>query len=269
MKNHLSILLYFFFTSYSFGQQTVEWVPMAEIQVKGLEQLALDNRGQIYYADRSGGIYQIDQTGRTVNHFSPTRRARLSQLDADRTVNIFSFSEDLQEYVILDRFLNPIVNNRFDASQVGFAKSATMGNNNTLWVFDETDLSLKKIDFRRQAVVQNQPLSLVLGRDDIQVKEVREYQNLLFLREASSVTVFDNQGNYLRSLPYGSDAKLAFFENSLFFIDKEGLVQLSFSSGQRNVYQTPQNPRGSQVQIQGGQVVFYGGEKIWVFQNPF
>jgi len=253
----------------AFAQERLDWKPIAEIPVDRLEQLALDNRGQIYFADGSGGIYQLDRLGNAVNHFSWERRGRITHLDADRTVNIFAFSETLQEYVILDRFLNPVANKRVDETEVGFAQSATLGNNNALWLFDESNLELIRLDYRRQQVMQQQPLGLVLGKEDLQVKEIREYRNSLYLRSSDAVYVFDNQGNYLKSLPYDRDAKLAFYQDNLFYVQMGSLVRLNLQSGERIRYSLPSGLDRHDVQLQGEAIAFYDRNRVFLYQNPF
>src|SRR5690606_15247071 len=126
-------------------------------------------------SNTSGDIYLFDRRGKHVNNFSPTRQGRLQQLEASWTVNIFSFSSDLQEYRILDRFLNPIAENSFQLSEITLPRASSLGNNNVIWVWDESDLSIKSLDYLRNTILQDQPLNLILGAEDLRISEVREF----------------------------------------------------------------------------------------------
>ncbi|MBS9523032.1 hypothetical protein KIH41_05870 [Litoribacter ruber] len=267
MRFRLTLLAIFLTTARLFAQEEIELRPLAEVEMQSLGLLAIDNRDNIFVSDASGGIYQFNAKGEQVNHFSPSRQAQVTQLDADRTVNIFSFSYDLQEFNIFDRFLNQIVSNKLD-SPVGIIRAATLGNNQALWVFDESNLDLLKLDHRRMVVLQHQPLSLLLGEEALEIEEIREYQNLLFVRTDTKVFVFDNQGNYLRQHTYQGQDRLALFGNHLYYVKKDGLRRQDYRTGEVEGFKLPDYSRHA-VQLQGGILVLYNDNGFQVFENPF
>ncbi|WP_296705772.1 hypothetical protein [Algoriphagus sp.] len=203
----------------------------SEISIRNLDLVSFDNKDQIFASNTTGDIYQFDTSGKQLNLFSPTRQGRLHQLEAAWTVNIFSFSADLQEYRILDRFMNQLSEQSFFQADINLAKAATLGNNNMVWVWDESDLSLKTLDYLRNIIVQSQPLNLILNSSDLEVLEIREFKNRLFMNVANEgIFIFDNQGNFLSKINIVTDQRMCFFKEHLLWIQNNQVMAYSIST---------------------------------------
>lgn len=204
---------------------------IAEISIKNLDLVSLDTRDQIFASNETGDIFLFDKSGMQLNLFSPPRQARIQQLEASWTVNIFTFSSDLQEFRVMDRFLNPIAENSFLLNDIILPKAATLGNNNIIWVWDESDLSLKSLDYLRNLILQSQPLNLILDSKDLRVTEIREFKNRLFVNvPESGIYIFDNQGNFLQKANIKLDRRLCFYKEHLFWIEDNRLKMYSIST---------------------------------------
>jgi len=258
----------FCFLIFAFSRAQSDWELKHTIQFPRLGLLSLDNQGFIFISDLEGNIYQYNKEGRLVNNFSPHRQGALSQLEAAWTVNIFTFSTDLQEYRILDRFINPVSQNRIPIDKITLAKMATLGNNNIMWVFDEADLSLKQFDYRISEILQNQPLNLILERSSLEVKDIREYQNLLFLYiESEGVYILDNQGNYIRNLKLNLSQKLSFWKNYLVFHENDQLVLFNFQTGKREEFELPEKVIPKNIMINQYAIFLYDESKVLIYSK--
>lgn len=185
-----------------------------------------------------------------LNLFSPARQGRLNQLEAGWTVNIFSFSADLQEYRILDRFLNPLAEKGFLLADINLAKAATLGNNNVVWVWDESDLNLKSLDYLRNQIIQSQPLNLILESNDLTVSEIREFKNRLFMNvPETGVFIFDNQGNLMRKIEVKGINKLCYYNEHLLWIANDKLMAISLSTDETLTLAKLESPEGIYLQI--------------------
>ncbi len=254
--------------AFTASAQQESWDPIAHIALKDPGLVSMDNQGFIFTSDLEGNILQFDITGLPVNNYSPVRQGRLSQLEAFWTVNIFTFSADLQEYRILDRFLNPIAENRISNEHIGLAKAATLGNNNIIWILDESDLSLKQYDYKRNQVLQNQPLSLILGSADLNIIDIREYQNLVFLNiKNEGVFIFDNQGNFIRLLKQEVNQKLSFWKENLVFLENENMVMMDYQSGLKKEIPIPNAMKNQKILIHQDYVLLYDQNGIRIYKK--
>lgn len=269
MKLLLTLLFCFFFKGL-WAQETLEiQAPLAEISIANLDLVSLDTRDQIFVSTASGDIYLFHKSGKQINLFSPPRQARIQQLEASWTVNIFTFSSDLQEYRVMDRFLNPIAENSLLLGNIILPKAATLGNNNVIWVWDESDLSLKSVDYLRKQILQSQPLNLILDSDDLRVTEIREFKNRLFMNvPESGIYIFDNQGNYLKKVNIEIEQRMCFYKENLFWIEGKNLKRFSLSS--EEFFDMGELPSGNFKSVQLGQdiVVFSGKDQITAYPIP-
>lgn len=244
--------------------------PIAEIPVEYLDLVSFDTKDQIFVSNTSGDIYLFDSEGKHINLYSPERQGRLDQLEASWTVNIFSFSADLQEYRILDRFLNPLAVKGFSQSEITLAKAATLGNNNLVWVWDESDLSLKSLDYLRNLIIQSQPLNLILSNNDLRVSEIREFKNRLFMNIPSEgIFMFDNQGNLIQKISLKIDQKLCFYKEYLFWIQGEYLMAFSLSTQAIFKMALLPNQEFEYLQIGQTRMTLIGKNKITLYPLPF
>ena len=243
--------------------------PLAEIRLENLDLISFDTKDQLFASTTAGDIYLYDQNGQQLNLFSPTRQGRLSQLEASWTVNIFSFSADLQEYRILDRFLNPLAEEGFSLAEINMAKAATLGNNNVVWVWDESDLSLKSMDYLRNLIIQSQPLNLIQNAGDLKVSEIREFKNRLFMNvPESGVYIFDNQGNLMRKLEVQGIKKLCYYNEHLLWVTDGKLMAISLAKNEILTLATIENLAISYIQIGQERLAIVSINKVSLYETP-
>lgn len=261
------VLLFISFTS--LAQQEKLGNPISEITIEGLDLVSLDTRDQIFASSTSGDIYQFSEKGKQLNLFSPARQGRLQQLEASWTVNIFSFSEDLQEYRILDRFLKQLTENSFLQTDINLAKAATLGNNNIVWVWDESDLSLKILDYRRNLVIQSQPLNLILNLGQVEVLEIREFKNRLFMNvEGEGIFIFDNQGNFIEKISLITKQRMCFYKEHLLWVENTQLNAISISENQVSTLIDELPSTFEFLQIGQEKLVFKSKGKLTLYPIP-
>ncbi|MCL6260397.1 hypothetical protein M3O96_14945 [Aquiflexum sp. TKW24L] len=248
--------------------QEKEWGKYQEINFPRIDKVSLDNQGFIFLTDPEGNLYQYNKSGIVVNNFSPPRQGRVSHLEAAWTINLFTFSTDLQEYRILDRFMNPIAENRIPLNLITLAKVATIGNNNIIWVFDEADLSLKRLDYMRNEILQNQPLNLILERSSLEITEMREYQNMLFLNiKKEGIFILDNQGNRIRKIQAFPSNNFGFWKSNILFIEKENVISKDFQSENQEEFQLPDDFRALGILMNNQMVLLFNSTQIRIYQR--
>ncbi len=243
--------------------------PIAIISLPNLDLVSFDTKDNLYLSTTTGDIFQYDWYGTPQNLFSPTRQGRLNQLEAAWTVNIFSFSADLQEYRILDRFLNPLAEKGFQLTDINLAKAASLGNNNVIWVWDESDLSLKSLDYLRNLIKHSQPLNLILKSNDLEVREIREFQNRLFMNiPKEGVYLFDNQANLIKKIPLKIDQRMCYFREHLLWIEGGYLWSVSLQTQAiRKLVPVPPFEFNT-IQVGQERIALAGKDKLFLFESP-
>lgn len=184
--------------------------------------VSVDRNEQIYLGGSKGNIYKYDNAGELLFTFSPQRQGNIKNVEAWSTLNTFVFYEGLQEFSFLDRFLTLITTQKFDADL--YARLATISADNNLWIFDDQDYALKKINLNYFVDDIHTPLNnLVSG--NFNGTHLREYQNFVFLADSNKgIYIFDNLGNYIKELPFQGVFSFNFHKNELYFLNESTLT---------------------------------------------
>nr|MBI1230364.1 hypothetical protein [Cytophagales bacterium] len=269
MNAKLAIPFCFFWYLHTIAvSQELQWYKTKHVAVTNLDLLSIDGKNQLLIADEEGNIHLYSPLGDSLNVYSPVFRAKLSSLDAFWTTTIFLFSADLQRYELLDRFLNPVASNRIPDEEVGLLKQAAYGNGNVIWMVNETRLSLFKWDFRRNVLLQEQPLSLILSTPTMQVLGMTERKNLLFLQlSGTGMYIFDNQANFIQQVASIPDATIFIFDDHFYYISDNMLFKTNYLHGKTTYYNLP-NTAYKKIALTTQQVIFYGKEGFDIFERP-
>lgn len=269
MNNLASCLTILFFLQFQMALcQEMRWDKIRHRPARSLDLLSVDGRDQMFTASQQGNIQQYTSLGDSMNIYSPVLRAKLTKLEAFWTTTIFLFSADLQQYELLDRFLNPIAGNRFRDEEVGVLRHATLGNGNVIWMLNETRLSLIKWDYRRNQLLQEQPLSLILPASELKVIDLVERKNLLFLQlENAGIYIFDNQGNFIRRLSSIPDVPVFISADYLYYVSNDLLYKTNYLLEKTTFHVLPDTVY-KKVALTKQTVVFYGENGFDIYRRP-
>jgi hypothetical protein len=244
-----------------FLQQTVFSQNIQTIAIQKPTAVSTDRYDNIFVADISGKITCFDTTGKKMLEYSPVQVARISLLESWRSTKIFVFYQDLQAFTLLNRFLVATAEQYHFSDAIGFARLATLANDDNLWIFDEADFSLKKYNPDNEQVILNVPLSLLVENKDYNFTFIREYQNLLFVSDANSgILVFDNLGNYKKKIPISGLKHVGFLGDELYYFKDD---KLYFS----HLYQTAERTIKLPKTEEKINFVLYLNKKIIVFTD--
>lgn len=229
-------LLLFYFLLPAFSSLAQEkWTLLTTIDVGNAQHISSDSYNNIYIADADGIVSQYDSLGRKITFFSPGKKSKITSLDGSRNVNIFLFYKNFQEFKLLNRFLTEISTTKISNNQVAFASLGTMSPDNALWIVDEGDLSLKKINLKFNQIIVNSSLLPVLPRskNEFVFTHLKEYNNNLYLSDKENgIFVFDNLGNYKTLIQAPGVDYFDFRDNYLYFLDGTKLTLLNLTNGQ-------------------------------------
>lgn len=188
-----------------------------------------DPNGVLYVADARQNIVQLAPTWQRLQTYSAPVRGHLAALDAGFIGKVLAFYDDRQALTIFDRFLSPMTVLQFadyPATAERLIRAATLAPDGTIWLYDERQLALVRLDPRDPGNAAVVPLDLVLTSPRSDIRALHAYQNKLYLLDrASGLYVFDIFGAFSRkiSLPdLGSVADVQFRGDELFFLTPDG-----------------------------------------------
>ncbi len=107
----------------------------------------VDNLDNIYLITNTNQLKKIDEKGDSVGIFNDVKRyGNPSSIDVTNPLKILLYYRNFSTVVILDRLLNMRNTINFRTQAIFSVQSIATSYDNNIWLFDEQDYKLKKID---------------------------------------------------------------------------------------------------------------------------
>ena len=107
----------------------------------------VDNLNNIYLVTHTNQLKKIDEKGDSVAIFNDVKRyGNPSSIDVSNPLKILLYYTPFSTVVVLDRLLNMRNTINFRKQNIFSVQSIATSYDNNIWLFDEQDYKLKKID---------------------------------------------------------------------------------------------------------------------------
>ena len=123
---------------------------------------AIDNLGNIFLINNNNQIKKLNQQYDSIGVFNDTKRfGKIFSIDVSNPLKLLVYYKDFNTIVTLDRFLN--TRNSIDLRKQNIlqARAVATSYDNNIWVFDEIDATLKKIDDNGKIILQTADFRLL------------------------------------------------------------------------------------------------------------
>ncbi len=230
--------------------------------------VAGDQQGAIYLADVNGQVGKYDRTGKQQLIYEPTVLSEVTNLENQQALRTFVFYRDLQEYLFLDRFLTPSANYRLADLGIGFGKLATPSADNGVWVFDETNFRLVKINPTFEQIVIDAPLDLILDPVDHDITFMREYQNRLFMADSrQGLIIFDNLANEIGKIDAKGISYFTFLNHQVAWIRENRIELTDLYTSQKTAIALPSGSNYQYFLIREEDIVLFSDTTLDIFER--
>jgi len=250
------LTVFSFFTIHSFAlSDSTLHVSLQKTIAGSFSNFYTDNLGNIFLVTDANQVKKYDDKADSIAVFNDVRRyGNIYAMDVTNPLKIIVYYKDFATVIILDRFLN--IRNTIDLRKAGITQSKAVAQSydNNLWVFDELESKIKKIDELGKVIFESTDFRLLFD-DAVNPVKIIDYNKSLYLYDTKlGWYLFDYYGAFQKKLPYAnwknvqvSDNMLSGFEdNSINIlalnnvvadvvkvhpgIDVTGLIKLQYSS---------------------------------------
>lgn len=164
--------------------------------IKGdIVSFTVDNLDNIYILNNRNQIKKINANGDSVAVYNDVRKFGTATLiDVSNPLKVLLYYKDFTTIVVLDRLLN--VRNSIDLRKqnILLAKAIGQSYDNKIWVYDELENKLKKIDEEGSLLLETADFRLLLGQSVIPVKIFDENKFVYLCDPVLGIYVFDYYG---------------------------------------------------------------------------
>ena len=155
----------------------------------------VDNLDNIYILNSHNQVKKINASGDSVAVYNDVRRFGTATLiDVSNPLKVLLYYKDFATIVVLDRLLN--VRNSIDLRKQNILRAKVIGQSydNKIWVYDELENKLKKIDEGGTTLLETTDFRLLLGQSLSPEKIFDESKYVYLYDPRFGVYVFDYYG---------------------------------------------------------------------------
>lgn len=160
-----------------------------------ITDFTVDNLDDIYILNSSNQLKKLDANGDSVAVFNNvTKFGQATLLDVSNPLKILLYYKDFSTIVVLDRFLN--IRNTIDLRKQNIlqVKAIALSYDNKIWLYDELENKLKKIDDDGKLLLETPDFRLLFGEAPAPQKIFDEDKYVYLYDSLQSVFVFDYFG---------------------------------------------------------------------------
>jgi len=164
--------------------------------VKGdIADFTVDNLDNIYILNSRNQLKKFNTNGDSVAIFNDVKKfGQVTCIDVSNPLKVLLYYRDFATVVILDRLLN--IRNTIDLRKQNIFRAKAIGQSydNKVWVFDELENKLKKIDEDGKLLLETPDFRLLLGKAPSPIKIFDENKYVYLYDSLQGVYVFDYYG---------------------------------------------------------------------------
>lgn len=184
--------------------------------------IAADPLGKLYIVTPANEIQQYAPDGRLLYKYNDNTLGELTRVDATDPFQPMLYYADFQSVAILDRTLNPLsVINLWEYGMSSPIPPA-MSNDNLLWVFDQPDFRLRKLDRRGNVIHDSGDLNTVFTPAPRPVEMLCRHNLVILNDPETGLWLFDNFGQHIETLPFTGSSQVQSPEPGLLLFCRQG-----------------------------------------------
>jgi hypothetical protein len=193
-KQLLHIVPFFLFTLSAASQEDTTFKPAGVIR-GDIREFTVDNLDNVYILSSRNQVKKYNATGDSVGVYNDVRKyGQSSLIDVSNPLKVLLYYKDFGTVVMLDRFLNAVNSVDLRKQQVLQAKVIGQSYDNKIWVYDEVENKLKKIDEEGKLMLETPDLRLLVGQAISPTRIFDENRYVYIYDTVRGVYVFDYFG---------------------------------------------------------------------------
>ncbi len=196
MKKTFIILVTYLLSIGAFSQQeSVLKVSLAQKINGEIKDFTTDNLGNIYLLNATNGIKKVNATGDSIAVYNDVKRyGKVYSIDASNPLKILAFYKDFSTIVVLDRLLNVRTVIDLRNQNILQVTAVTCSYDNNIWLYDELDNKLKKIDDNGNILLESTDFRQVFDAVPLPVVMYDRDGQLYLYDPKKGLLVFDYYG---------------------------------------------------------------------------
>lgn len=260
----LFLLLLNFFAC-SFLQAQTDYHFKNSIPFEAAQFLSSDEFGNAYIVTGDQTLWKYQPDKDSTLSFNRISFGELKSLDASNPLRLLLFYQKFSKIVVLDNMLSP--KREIELKKMNLWNVAAMGHSadGNIWVYDESEAKLFKINDLQQKVIQSNDLRQESNTVP-SPQSLVEKEGIVYLCDSlNGIYTFDRQGRFLNLLPLRGIQKLQVIDDQIIFFKEGQLFVYQKKTFQLNRIQLPEVSDVLDVRVERERLFLLFSDRLDIF----
>lgn len=193
-----------------------------------ISSFTVDNLGELYIINTDNQLKKYDEQGDSIGVFNQvTKYGKLSYVEAQNPWKAILFYKSFSTIVLLDKYLNVISSINLRQQNIFQVNALTTSYDNNIWLYDEQDNKLKKIDDSGNDIFETQDFRLLFDSVPSPQKIIDSDGFVYLYDPEKGLYIFDYYGSFKNKLPFLHWTDITVIDKQIYGFDKENLYRYS------------------------------------------
>ena len=207
-----------------FGQENISLQPLATI-ADSINDFSVDNLGNIYLFTGLQQIKKLDNKLDSLGVFNNVKRyGQPNSIDVSNPLKVLLFYKDFNTILVLDRFLNMRSTVDLRQSNIFQCSAIAQAYDNNMWVFDELENKIKKIDENGKLLLESPDLR-IMYEEPPRPTSLEDYNKYVYAYDSSKgLLVMDYFGAFKNLVAFKGWQNVHGMSKGIAATDSTGLI---------------------------------------------
>jgi len=269
-KKTISLLFVFiiFYSAVSAQEDSLfRFIKDFDIQVSAF---AVDNIGALYLITPENQLKKYNEKGDSVGVFNEvTKYGKLSYVDAENPWKTILFYRNFSTIVLLDKYLNVVTSINLRKQNIFRVRAVTSSYDNNIWLFDEQDNKLKKIDDNGNLLSETVDFRLLFD-SVLDPVEIIDRDGLVYLYDPQKgIYIFDYYGSFKAKLTFLHWKSIEVIGKNIYGFDEANVYKYTSPIPDVSTYQLPSDlQNSSSIKIQNRKMYVLQKNRLSIYSLP-
>lgn len=227
-----------------------------------------------YVITERNQVMKYDSVGNLIGNFSENKYGAPTSIDATSPFNVLIFFKDFSTAITTDMRLNTRRLFKFSSMGIKNIAAAALSHDNYIWIYDEDEQKLKKINQNYEEVYKSLNVQQLVGEEiapNFIIERSISGSHMVFLGIPNmGIIVFDMFGNYYTAIPNHSlqaenlDSFQVINDKIVYFYNGQVMVY-DFFTTEISVLNIPHATNSQVVNIERGQLFLLGEKNLKLY----
>lgn len=191
-----------------------------------VSSFAVGKLGELFIINTDNQLKKLDENGDSVGVFNQvTKYGKLSYVEAQNPWKTLLYYKNFSNIVLLDKYLNVISSINLRSKNILRAEAITISYDNQMWVFDEQEYKLKKIDDGGNILSETVDFRQLFDVAPTP-KRIIDHDGFVYLYDPQAgLYIFDYYGSFKRKLPFKDWSDFAVIGKSIYGFDAKKIYK--------------------------------------------